>query len=80
METKICKDCNETKPLDQFSKDKTRPDGSKRRCRACDKAYMATYLPAFTPGHLLGTLEWSRARYHEAALAGKFRSLFLYPF
>ena len=32
-------------------------------------------LPAFTPDHLLGTLEWSRARYHEAALAGKFRPL-----
>lgn len=30
-------------------------------------------LPAFTPGHLLGTLEWSRAHYHKAALAGVFR-------
>lgn len=30
-------------------------------------------LPAFTPPHLLGTLEWSRARYHEAAMDGKFR-------
>ena len=43
MISKICATCNETKPLDQFSKDKTRPDGSKRRCRACDKAYQAAY-------------------------------------
>lgn len=29
-------------------------------------------LPAFTPSHLLGTLEWSRARYHEAAATHNF--------
>lgn len=43
MTTKICNICHESKTLDQFSKDKSKPDGHQRRCRACDGAKNTTY-------------------------------------
>ena len=43
MSTKICTVCNEPKTLDQFSKDKRRPDGCTSACKGCAKAQTATY-------------------------------------
>ena len=43
MTTKTCTACNETKTLDQFSKDKASPDDHQYRCKACQKAKGATY-------------------------------------
>ena len=43
MITKTCTVCNESKTLDQFHKDKASSDGHQYRCKACKKAYMATY-------------------------------------
>ena len=34
-EGKQCNHCGDVKPLDQFHKDKARPDGRKARCKAC---------------------------------------------
>jgi len=36
---KYCTKCGETKPLDAFSKDKTRHDGLRPYCKECDKIY-----------------------------------------
>jgi hypothetical protein len=35
METKICPKCQETKPFTLFSKNKGKPDGYQRECKAC---------------------------------------------
>jgi len=37
--TKRCPQCEEVKPRDQFSKDKSRNDGLQTRCKACNSAY-----------------------------------------
>lgn len=42
-ETKVCRDCGETKPIDQFYSDKARLDGRSIRCKACFNAKLATY-------------------------------------
>ena len=39
METKSCSKCGETKPLDEFSKDKSTTDGRQYRCKPCNAAY-----------------------------------------
>jgi hypothetical protein len=36
--TKACTGCGEVKPLDQYSKDRHRPDGKCARCKACQSA------------------------------------------
>lgn len=43
MISKICTGCNVSKTLDQFSKDKNKPDGHHSHCKACAKAYQAVY-------------------------------------
>ena len=35
METKTCPKCNETKPTSLYSKNKNKPDGYQRECKAC---------------------------------------------
>lgn len=39
--TKFCHCCQTHHPVENFSADRTRPDGLRRRCRACDNAYRA---------------------------------------
>lgn len=36
---KLCNKCQETKPLDEFSKNKTYSDGKQNRCKACARTY-----------------------------------------
>jgi uncharacterized protein (DUF1501 family) len=36
---KTCSRCNETKHIDEFSVDKSRPDGHHSYCKVCDAAY-----------------------------------------
>lgn len=43
MISKTCNACNVPKPLDQFYKDKSQPDGHRCRCKACEKAKQAAY-------------------------------------
>lgn len=38
METKICKKCKETKPVDMYSKNKSSDDGLQRNCKSCMRA------------------------------------------
>lgn len=40
MKTKICRKCNESKTLSNFSKDSKAPDKLGRWCRSCHKASM----------------------------------------
>ncbi|MCK5611574.1 hypothetical protein KAR91_57415 [Candidatus Pacearchaeota archaeon] len=37
--TKKCWDCNQTKPLPEFYRDRRAKDGSQSRCKECRKAY-----------------------------------------
>jgi hypothetical protein len=38
---KTCSKCKEKKPLEEFSKDKSRPDGKEPRCKLCNRAAKA---------------------------------------
>ncbi|MDX2532289.1 endonuclease domain-containing protein [Streptomyces scabiei] len=44
--TKHCNRCGETKPVDQFSKDRNRKDGKNPYCRTCNSAGMAKWRAA----------------------------------
>ncbi len=43
VEMDTCRFCGETKPLDQFVRDKTRPTGRRHKCLACAAAYYRTW-------------------------------------
>ena len=43
MESKRCTKCGETKPLDEYHRDKRSKDGRVPRCKACVKACAAEY-------------------------------------
>jgi hypothetical protein len=39
MKSKLCRGCNESKPLTDFANNKAEPDGLQRRCKPCCKVY-----------------------------------------
>jgi len=39
METKCCGRCKEEKPLSEFNKNKSKPDGLQNYCRTCQREY-----------------------------------------
>ena len=41
--TKRCLNCGEAKPLTEFHRDASSPDGHKRRCKACNNAAFREY-------------------------------------
>lgn len=43
MDEKTCTKCGETKPLDEFSRDKSRRDGRSFYCKSCVSAYRRAY-------------------------------------
>lgn len=43
MNTKLCTDCRETLPLDQFSKNKQKKDGLNYRCKTCQRTYFKNH-------------------------------------
>jgi len=43
METKRCSKCKEVKPVSEFYKDRSRPDGYMYSCKACRKVRYAEY-------------------------------------
>jgi hypothetical protein len=42
--TKYCPVCKETKPIDQFAKHKSRPDGLQSMCKACQHNHAKVYF------------------------------------
>ena len=42
--SKTCTKCGETKPLDDFHRDKRRPDGRRSDCKECGREYKRRYL------------------------------------
>lgn len=54
---KTCLGCNEQKPLDEFSKDKSRSDGLRSRCKKCSSASGKKYRAANS--------EAVKERYHQ---------------
>src|SRR5699024_10920349 len=40
---KTCKACGESKPLDEFHRDKARRDGREPRCKTCRRAQASEY-------------------------------------
>lgn len=43
MDSKTCTKCGETKPRDEFHRDKSKRDGSRSRCKKCVRAQKAEY-------------------------------------
>lgn len=43
MPEKNCSTCKESKPLSEFSKHKSTPDGYRYECKSCDKIYKDAY-------------------------------------
>ena len=43
METKVCRQCKEDKPLEQFSKLSSAEDGKQKECKACNKINNAKF-------------------------------------
>jgi hypothetical protein len=41
--TKTCGECREIKSVEDFAVNRSKPDGRHNQCRACKKAYNATY-------------------------------------
>ena len=39
METKVCTKCGIEKPLDQFAKNSSKPDGLSPQCKECKHKY-----------------------------------------
>ena len=56
MDSKTCTKCGESKPLDEYSKRKSSPDGVRPYCKACANAYNARYRAANRDS----ILEWQR--------------------
>jgi hypothetical protein len=52
MTTKRCPRCAETKPLDEFHRDRTSPDGVQSRCKACVLAAQRLARAKKKPGAL----------------------------
>ena len=46
VKTKVCSKCKIEKPVDVFSKDKSRKDGLSHRCKECKKEYNKEYYKA----------------------------------
>ena len=43
METKVCTKCGVEKPLDQFAKNSSKPDGLSPQCKECKHKYYEEY-------------------------------------
>ena len=43
---KRCSECGEVRPVEEFSRDRSRHDGRMIRCRACDNARARRYYEA----------------------------------
>jgi hypothetical protein len=43
METKVCTKCGIEKPLDQFAKNSSKPDGLSPQCKECKHKYYEEY-------------------------------------
>ena len=50
-ETKRCTKCGETKPLDEFHRDRSKKQGRRSRCRECERQYERIYHPKSTAPH-----------------------------
>lgn len=48
MTTKVCNECKQTKPLDRFAKNRTKPDGLHTSCKDCKNKYNSTYYKGNT--------------------------------
>jgi 5-methylcytosine-specific restriction endonuclease McrA len=64
---KTCTKCGETKPLDQFGRDKTKRDGRDSACRPCETARKRAYIAADRAAHRARCKDWA-ARNPAAAL------------
>lgn len=56
---KTCTKCGETKPFDEFHRDKRKPDGRRPRCKTCQNAWQY----AFQLRHKAETGQWYSRKY-----------------
>jgi len=57
---KRCKDCGETKPLDEFYANATGKDGRRLECKACNLAARARKYAADPQPHIARVKKWQR--------------------
>jgi 5-methylcytosine-specific restriction endonuclease McrA len=58
---KYCPECNETKPVSEYNRDKQRPDGLQWRCKQCNRARGRTYYAANRAQVIARTSEYNKA-------------------
>lgn len=74
--TKRCNKCGDTKPVGQFHKDVTRPDGVKAQCKACVKIVSAAWLASNYSKAKEKTAKWRKENPEKArAHATKYRTM-----
>jgi len=55
---KQCNKCKEVKPITEFSKKKTNPDGHQRMCKSCSAVYIKQYSLQHHETNLLRSKKW----------------------
>lgn len=65
---KLCRRCNQTKSLDCFGRDKSRPDGKNDRCKLCINTHNQNFWKTASPELLKKRDRW-RAKYNKSDLA-----------
>lgn len=61
IDHKHCGICGTDKPLDQFNRDRARPDGHQTRCRSCMADYQRAYYESHKPRLLAKNQAWRKA-------------------
>lgn len=57
---KTCAECEATKPLDEFHRDRHRPDGRVRTCKECRRAYRKRWYAENREGQIRYATDWKR--------------------
>lgn len=73
ISVKLCTKCGETKPVDQFSKNKSKHDGLHGRCKSCDNARTRVWYEANRERDLEGCRTWRAANKERAAATARAR-------
>ena len=61
FDEKTCTKCGETKPLEEFHKDRTKKDGLQSYCKECAREKARKWYAANSERHIGNVLKWKKA-------------------